>query len=72
MEKKYSIFHIEGGLGKHVLATAVARCIKNNHPERELIVVCAYPEVYLNLDFVGRVYRLGNTPYFYDDYINIV
>ena len=70
MEKKYSIFHIEGGLGKHVLATAVARCIKNNHPERELIVVCAYPEVYLNLDFVGRVYRLGNTPYFYDDYIN--
>jgi hypothetical protein len=70
MEKKYSIFHIEGGLGKHVLATAVARCIKNNHPDRELIVVCAYPEVYLNLDFVSRVYRLGNTPYFYDDYIN--
>jgi hypothetical protein len=70
MEKKYSIFHIEGGLGKHVLATAVARCIKNNHPDRELIVVCAYPEIYLNLDFVNRVYRLGNTPYFYDDYIN--
>jgi hypothetical protein len=70
MEKKYSIFHIEGGLGKHVLATAVARCIKNNHPNRELIVVCAYPEIYLNLDFVSRVYRLGNTPYFYDDYIN--
>ena len=70
MEKKYSIFHIEGGLGKHVLATAVARCIKNNHPDRELIVVCAYPEIYLNLDFVSRVYRLGNTPYFYDDYIN--
>lgn len=70
MEKKYSVFHIEGGLGKHVLSTAVARCIKNNHPDRELIVVCAYPEIYLNLDFVNRVYRLGNTPYFYDDYIN--
>ncbi len=70
MEKKYSVFHKEGGLGKHVLATAVARCIKNNHPDRELIVVCAYPEIYLNLDFVNRVYRLGNTPYFYDDYIN--
>jgi hypothetical protein len=70
MEKKYSIFHIEGGLGKHVLATAIARCIKNNHPDRELIVVCAYPEIYLNLDFIDRVYRLGNTPYFYDDYIN--
>jgi hypothetical protein len=70
MYKKYSIFHIEGGLGKHVLATAVARCIKNNHPDRELIIVCAYPEIFLNLDFIDRVYRLGNTPYFYDDYIN--
>jgi hypothetical protein len=70
MEKKYSIFHIEGGLGKHVLATAVAKCIKNNHPDRNLIIVCAYPEVFLNLEFVDRVYRIGMTPYFYDDYIN--
>ena len=62
MEKKYSIFHVEGGLGKHVLSTAVARCIKNNHPDRELIIVCAYPEVFLNLDFVDRVYRIGMTP----------
>jgi hypothetical protein len=69
MEKKYSIFHIEGGLGKHVLSTAVAKCIKNNHPDRELIIICAYPEIYLNLDFIDRVYRLGNTPYFYDDFI---
>lgn len=70
MEKSYSIFHLEGGLGKHVAATAVAECIKNNHPERELIVVCAYPEVFLNLKFVDKVYRIGNTPYFYDTYIN--
>jgi hypothetical protein len=69
MEKKYAIFHLEGGLGKHVLATAVAKCIKNNHPDRELIVVCAYPEIFLNLDFVDRVYRIGMTPYFYEDYI---
>ena len=69
-EKKYSIFHIEGGLGKHIAATAVARCIKNNHPDRELIIVCAYPSVYVNLDFVSRVYRIGNTPYFFRDFIN--
>jgi len=67
--EKYSIFHIEGGLGKHVAATAVAKAIKNNHPKRELIVVCAYPEVFLNLPFVDRVYRIGLTPYFYKDYI---
>lgn len=69
-EKKYSIFHIEGGLGKHIAATAVARCIKNNHSDRELIIVCAYPSVYVNLDFVSRVYRIGNTPYFFRDFIN--
>ncbi len=66
---QYTIFHIEGGLGKHITSTAVARCIKNNHPDRKLIVVCAYPEIYLNLRFVDRVYRIGTTPYFYDDYI---
>lgn len=70
MEKKYSIFHIEGGLGKHVCATAVAKCIKNNHTDRDLIIVCAYPEIFLNLPFVSRVYRIGMTPYFYEDYIN--
>ena len=69
MEKKYSIFHVEGGLGKHVMSTAVAQCIKNNYPDRELIVVCAYPEIFLNLQFVDRVYRLGNTSYFYEDFI---
>lgn len=67
--EKYSIFHIEGGLGKHVLATAVAKCIKNNHPDRNLIVVCAYPEAFLNLNFVWKVFRIGLTPYFYQDYI---
>jgi len=67
--EKYSLFHLEGGLGKHIAATAVAKCIKNNYPHRKLIVVCAYPEIYLNLKFRDKVFRLGNTPYFYDDYI---
>lgn len=67
---KYSVFHLEGGLGKHIAATAVAKCIKNNHPDRELIIVCAYPEIFLNLPFVDRVYRIGSTPYFYKDFID--
>ena len=50
--EKYSIFHVEGGLGKHIAATAVAKTIKNNYPDRKLIVVCAYPEVFLNLSFI--------------------
>jgi len=69
MTKKYSIFHIEGGLGKHIAATAVAKCIKNNYPDRELIVVSAWPQIFNNLRFVDRVFRLGHTPYFYNDYV---
>ena len=66
---KYTIFHVQGGIGKHVAATAVAKAIKNNHPDRKLIVVCAYPEIFNNLDFVDRVYQLGATSYFYQNYI---
>lgn len=66
---KYSIFHIDGGIGKHIAATAVAKCIKNNHPDRKLIIVCAWPSPFINLDFVDRVYKNGMTPYFYQDYI---
>jgi hypothetical protein len=66
---KYCIFHVDGGIGKHIAATAVAKCIKNNYPDRELIVVCAYPSPFINLDFVSRVYKTGITPYFYQDFI---
>lgn len=66
---KYSIFHVQGGIGKHVAATAVARAIKNNHLDRQLIVVSAYPDIFINLDFVHRSYQLGNTSYFYQHYV---
>lgn len=66
---KYSIFHLQGGIGKHVAATAIARVIKNNHPDRKLIVVCAYPDIFNNLDFVDRVYMIGATSYFYQTYV---
>jgi hypothetical protein len=66
---KYSIFHLQGGIGKHVAATAVARVIKNNHPDRKLIVVCAYPDIFINLPFVDRVFTLGNTSYFYQEFV---
>lgn len=68
-EKKFSIFQIQGGLGKHIAATAVAQAIKNNYPDRELIVVCAWPELWAALPFVYRVFPLGNTQYFHEEYI---
>jgi hypothetical protein len=69
MSSQYAIFHVQGGIGKHVAATAVARAIKANYPGRKLIVVCAYTDIFINLPYVSRVYQLGNTKYFYQNYI---
>lgn len=44
--EKYTIFHIEGGFGKHIATTAVAKTIKNNYKDRKLIIVCSYPEIF--------------------------
>ena len=67
--EKYAIFHIQGGLGKHIAATAVAKCIKNNYPSRKLIIVSVWTDVFVNLPFIDRVYHLGSTNYFYQTYI---
>lgn len=71
MSKKdnYVIFNPEGGLGKIIASTAVVRSIKQQYPEHKLIVITPWPEVYLNNPNVYRVFRSGNTPYFYRDYI---
>jgi hypothetical protein len=68
-DKKYCIFQISGGLGKHIAATAVAQVIKRSYPDRELVCVVAWPELYAGLPFVHRVFPLGNTQYFYSEYI---
>ena len=68
-DRKYCIFQIQGGLGKHIAATAVAKAIKAAHPDRDLVVVCAWPELWASLPFVHRVYPLGNTQYFYEEFV---
>jgi hypothetical protein len=69
MNEKYAIFSMEGGLGKAIASTAMPEIISNNHPDRKVIVVTPWPEVFLNNPFVHRVFRLCNHPYFYKDYI---
>lgn len=68
-KEKYIIFNPEGGLGKIIASTAVVRNIRETYPEHKIIVVTPWPEVYLNNPHVWRVFRSGNTPYFYKDYI---
>jgi hypothetical protein len=66
---KYLVWHIEGGLGKNVAATALVTPLKKRYPDRKLILVVSYPEVFLNHPDIHRVYRIGMTSYFYYDYI---
>ena len=67
--EKYFIWHIQGGLGKNIAGSALVKTIKQQYPDRKLIMVTSWPEVYLNNLDVDRVYQLGQAPYFYEDYI---
>jgi hypothetical protein len=69
-ERKYAIFQVMGGLGKNVASTAVAQAIKKAYPDRELICLASWPELWANLPFVYRVFPLGNVQYFYDEYVD--
>jgi len=69
MENKFLVWHIEGGLGKNIAATALIPSIAKKYRSRKLVIVASYPEVFLNHPDVYRVYRVGLTAYFYDDYI---
>jgi hypothetical protein len=67
--EKYFIWHIQGGLGKNIAGTALIKDIKAKYPDRKLIMVTSWPEVFLNNPNVDRVFQLGQSPYFYEDYI---
>jgi hypothetical protein len=69
MANETCILQIQGGLGKHLYLTAAVQVLKNNYPDRDVICVVAWPELFANLPGVKRVYPLGGTQYFYDTYI---
>lgn len=69
MGEKYLIWHIQGGLGKNIAATALISDIKKKYSDRKLIMVVSWPEIFLNHPDIDKVYTLGNTPYFYETYI---
>lgn len=69
IDDKFVIWHIQGGLGKNIAGTALVADLKNAYPDRKLIMVVSYPEIFLNNPNIHRVFPLGNSPYFYEDYI---
>jgi hypothetical protein len=69
MDNKFLIWHIEGGLGKNVAATSLIPSVAKKYKNRKIIIVASYPEVFLNNPYIYRVFKVGLTPYFYEDYI---
>jgi hypothetical protein len=66
---KIAVFEVQGGIGKHVAFTAVLKAFKKQKPEYKTVVVSAWPEIFLGNPNCDRVYKIGNTPYFYEDFI---
>jgi len=69
LEEKYIVWHVQGGLGKNIVATALCKDIKLHYPDRKLILVCSWPEVFLNNPNVDKVYNLDKLSHFYKTYI---
>lgn len=66
---KNIIFNIEGGIGKSIIGTAVCEAIKKQYPNDKLIVITAYPEVFVCNPHVYKALSHHQMPYFYQDYI---
>jgi ADP-heptose:LPS heptosyltransferase len=63
------VFIVDGGVGKNINATVPLRGIKQKYPDKKILVVASYPDIFQFNPNVDRVYSLGNPLYFYDDFI---
>ena len=61
------VLHINGGLGKCILATAVIKSYKISFPQSKIIVVSGYPEVYVNNPDIYKNFNF-NVPYLWQDW----
>lgn len=67
--KKQIIFQIDGGLGKSIMGTAVLSAIKKQYPDSYIIVVTAYPDVFIGNPNVNKVLNHTQTNGIYKKYI---
>lgn len=69
MEFENIVFIVDGGIGKNLMATVPLRGLKKKYPDKKIIIVCGFPEIFQGNPNVDRVYRFDNTTYFYEDLI---
>lgn len=61
------VLHINGGLGKCIMATAVISSYKRQYPNAKVVVVSGYPEVFVNNPYVYKNFPFA-TPNLWSDY----
>lgn len=66
---EFIVFQINGGIGKNVIATAVARAINMQYEESKIIILTAHPDIWINNPRIHRIVEYGKSQYFYDEYI---
>ena len=52
------IFQIDGGLGKSIMGTAMVKVLRKRYKKAHLIVVTAYPDVFLNNPHINECFRI--------------
>jgi hypothetical protein len=67
---KNLIVVIDGGIGKVICATAVIKRLAEEFPDKKIIVITGYPDIFLYNPHVYKIFNFGNPLYFYDDYVN--
>ena len=64
------ILQVDGGLGKSIMATAILKVIKKQYKKANIIVVTAYPDVFIGNPNVNKVFQQHQAVGFYKNYIH--
>ena len=52
------IFQIDGGLGKSIMATAMTKVLRKRYKNAHIIIVTAYPDVFLNNPHINECFKI--------------
>lgn len=64
------IFSIEGGLGKSIMSTAVLKAMKKQYPKSFIIIITAYPDVFVGNPNVNKVLTHDSAKNLYENFIS--
>lgn len=64
-----TVINVNGGLGREIAFTGVIDKYHELNPEEEIIVIAGFTDIFMNKDYISRVYH-HNAEYLYDDVIS--